>query len=374
MPGMIGWAVWAAMASSGPAVTAASAIAIDFDSGRVLCEKAADVPRYPASTTKILTGLMLLERLRLEDVVAAPPDTELVGGASLYMKPGEELRASDLLAAILLRSANDACHALAVHLEGGEDGFAEAMNERARQIGCRSTHFTNSHGLHDPRHRTTARDLALIAREAMGHEKFRKTVARRRIAIQRPAAPQDALLVSRNKYLALDPTADGIKTGWTVPAGKCYVGSATRNGFRVITVVLKSEDWIADHRALLDWSFSHYERRPVLKKGELMGQVAVRGGKSDRVGALVARDLWALVRRGEPLSFGGMPSEARAPLDRGQPLGRVAVYQSGDKLGETALTAAHEVGVARSWWPWALAAAGTSVAMLGRRKRPRRRR
>lgn len=257
--------------ATSPSVSAESAIAIDAESGRVLWQKDADTSRFPASTTKIMTALLVLENLPLNEVLTAPKEIEGVGGSSLYMLPGERLTVHDALYAIMLRSANDVSVTVACRISGSVEKFADLMNERAKAIGCEHTHFHNPHGLNDPEHTTTARDLALIAREAMKHPLFAKIVRTPRYEISRPTVPQDQVLVSKNKWIRDDPSADGIKTGYTDPAGKCFVGSATRDGHRVITVVLKSQNWEADTAGLMDWSFARYQRRPLLEAGDRLG-------------------------------------------------------------------------------------------------------
>jgi D-alanyl-D-alanine carboxypeptidase (penicillin-binding protein 5/6) len=216
-------------------LAAKSAILIDERSGVVLFEKDADAIRYPASTTKVLTSLLLLELVPLDSAVSAPESCVQVEGSSLHLKPFEQVKAKDLLFGILLRSANDACHALAVHVSGSDEEFAKLMNQRASEIGCRRTHFVRPHGLHDDTHYTTARDLMLIAREAMKNDVFRQV-------------------------------------------GNCFVGSAMRNGYRFISVILNSPDWKADQKALMNWGFRSYQRSVVIKRGDEAMTVPVPGG------------------------------------------------------------------------------------------------
>jgi D-alanyl-D-alanine carboxypeptidase len=145
-------------------ITAESAIVIEASTGKVLFEKDADAKRYPASTTKIMTALLFLENVKPGEMITAPFDVEEVTGSSLHLKPYEQVPAEDVLYALLLRSANDAAYSVALHIGGSERRFAQMMTERAAAMGCTSTNFTNPHGLHDPQHYTTARDLAIIGR------------------------------------------------------------------------------------------------------------------------------------------------------------------------------------------------------------------
>lgn len=310
-------------------VSAQSAIVMDAATGRVLWEKDADTQRYPASTTKIMTALLLIENCRLDEVITAPPDVETVAESSLHLKPGEQVTARDMLYALMLRSANDAAYSVARHIGGSVEGFAQMMNARARDLGCTNTNFTNPHGLRDEKHMTTARDLALIARAAMTHPEFREVVKTVKYSITRSINKGDELLVSHNKWLLRDATADGIKTGFTIPAGQCYVGSATRNGYRLITVVLKSTDWQADHRQMLDWAFARFERKPLGSAGQITGTARVIGGESEEVAAALENDLYTILPKtslGQTLQPDIRLGEVKAPVAQGQRVGEI-VYR-----------------------------------------------
>ena len=267
-----------ALAAPMSPVSAESAIVVEASSGKPMWEKDAHSRRYPASTTKIMTALLLVENVALSTVIRAPRDVEQVPGSSLYLKPFEAVTAEDLLYALLLRSANDAAYTVAVHIAGSQRKFAEMMNARARQMGCTGTNFTNPHGLHDSNHYTTAADLALIAREAMKNETFAKVAASEYRFIDRSMNTEDVLLVTHNKFLKQRDDATGIKTGWTNPAGRCFVGSAERDGLHVITVVLKSTDWNADSNVLADWAFESWTAEPVIGRGDVLAAVSVKGG------------------------------------------------------------------------------------------------
>ena len=278
--------------------TALSAIAIDAASGKVLWSKDPDTARFPASTTKIMTGLLLAEHCKPDDVIVAPWDVTLVKESSMHLKPKERVKAKDMLAALMLRSANDGCYAVAVQLAGSVAKFADMMNERARQIGCTGTHFHNPNGLNDPEHYTTARDLALIGREAMKNPLFASIVKTYKIRIERSINTKDTWMVNHNKLLSKDVTVDGIKTGWTVPAGRCFVGSTTRDGWRAITVVMKAKDWQKDTESLNDWVFARYGRRDKFEPGQVVAEVPVAGGSRASVPVVTDRPAYNLVVRG----------------------------------------------------------------------------
>lgn len=311
-------------------VTAKSAIIIDADSGKVLWEKDPDTARYPASTTKIMTGLLLVENCLPTDVIVCPKDIDKVTESSLHLKPGEKLTAKDMLYGLMLRSANDGCVAVACHISGSVPKFVELMNKRAKELGCTNTFFHNPNGLNDPQHKISAHDLARIARAAMQYDLFRKVVRTQKTTIVRSMNTKDVFLVNHNKWLPKDATADGIKTGWTIPSGKCYVGSATRNGYRVITVVLKSEDWQVDNQNMLKWAFDNHERPLYAKKGSEVSKAPVSLGEVSSVGALVDADVYHIERKGAAIPVQMTPSfdKLEAPILAGQPVG-TAVFTDG---------------------------------------------
>lgn len=309
-------------------LSAKSAIAIDAESGKVLYAKDAETPRFPASTTKIMTALLLIERRPPEAIITAPADIENVKEASMHLKPGERVSAHDMLYALMLRSANDGCVAVADDIAGSVPAFAEMMNERAKALGCTNTHFHNPNGLNDDDHTVSAHDLALIAREAMTHPEFREAVRTKKYKIQRSIDQADLWMVSRNKRLWNDPTADGIKTGYTVPAGHCYVGSATRNGFRVITVVFKSDHWQDDHAALLDRAFASYERKQVLSAEQPLGQISVKNGVKPLAEYGLNASILQTVRKGDTPQVIQHFNEMRAPVRKGDEVGTLEIVDS----------------------------------------------
>jgi len=286
-----------------PKVSAASAIAIDAESGKILWQKNADASRFPASTTKIMTAMLLIENCTADEVIVAPPDIEKVGESSMHLKPGERITAADMLYALMLRSANDGCVAVADHIAGSVPKFVEMMNAKAKALGCTNTHFDNPNGLNDPKHTTTAHDLALIARAAMRYPIFEQVVRTTKHVIKRdPKISRDDLMFNHDKLLMKDPSADGIKTGWTIPAGRCFVGSATRDGYRVITVVLKSQDWQKDDQILLNWAFADHNREYAFRPGQMLGPLPVEGGTSPSCAGLRPGSHLAQGRREEPAS------------------------------------------------------------------------
>ena len=281
-----------------PRIQASSAILIDADSGTVLFERNADERRPPASTTKILTAVMLLENVAPDELIEADKSASETDGSSLYMLPGEKIAASELVYALMLRSANDACVAVAKHIAGSQAAFADMMNRKAAEIGARHTHFSNPNGLPAKDHWTTARDLAIIASYAMRIPEFRKVVGTRYHTITRDPRNTDTFLKNRVKFLWHYPGADGIKTGFTVAAGRCFVGSATRRGWRLISVVLNSPDMFGETRQLMDYGFTAFEMRQVLPARGFETTVPVKDGTMSSVEAVTSKPLRIVVPRG----------------------------------------------------------------------------
>lgn len=213
-----------------------SYICIEADGGKVLDESNADARKYPASTTKILTALVVLENVPSDMKFRVPDCAVGVEGSSIYLKRGEVVKVGDLLYGLMLRSGNDAAVALAVATAGTVERFAAMMNERARRAGARNSHFVNPHGLHDNDHYTTARDLALITAEAYRNEDFRRIVSTSSITVGE--GENTRVLYNKNKLLSQVEGANGVKTGYTTKSGKCLVGGAVKDGVQRISVVL----------------------------------------------------------------------------------------------------------------------------------------
>ena len=366
----------------GPDVTAASAIVMDADSGKVLFQKNANVPRFPASTTKVMTSLLLVEKVLPEEQIVAPSDVESITGSKMHLKPGEKVPAKDMLYALMLRSANDGCYAVALHIAGSVPAFAKLMNQRAQEIGCTHTNFHNPNGLNDPQHLTTAHDLALIAREAMKYPEFQDAVKTTSYSIRRSMDQKDTLMVNKDKLLIFDPSSEGIKTGWTIPAGHCFVGASTRNGYRVISVVLKSKDWKADTEALWDWAFDNHDRELITTANEPLQDLKVDGGAEDKVSVASPRDLYLTVPKGvQPEYQMTIKPEPviEAPIAIGQRIGTILITDSqGAKMFVPAV-ATKEIprrGIAQAatqdWKPWlGLTLVGGTLYVRGRSRRSR---
>ena len=239
--------------ASVPTVSAQAAIMIDGSTGQVLYEKNSRQHMYPASTTKILTAIIAIERGRLDDTVIVSRHAFDQEGTTAYLEVGEHRTLEELLYGMMLPSGNDAAMAIAEHIGGSADGFVDMMNEKAKALGALDSHFVTPSGLHDPDHYTSARDLALIARYAMTDPIFARIVSTHEYTL--PGGAQPRHFINLNKLLWTYPEATGVKTGYTPEAGHTLVGAAERNGRKLIVVLMKGDlqGIYRDAQALFDF-------------------------------------------------------------------------------------------------------------------------
>ncbi len=310
-------------------VSAKSAIIVDEATGQILYKKDIHTPRYPASTTKIMTGMLLIENCLPTDWIVAPKGVDKIERSSMNLRVGEKVSARGMLYALMLRSANDGCVAVAHHISGSVPEFSKLMNKRAKDIGCLHTNFNNPNGLNDKKHTTTAYDLSLMAREAMKYEEFRQVVKTQKKTIVRSMNHEDLLMKSHNRWLEKDETADGIKTGFTRDAGRCYVGSVTRDGYRIITVILNSEDWQVDHKAMVEWVYANHKRTIAAPAGAEVSRIPVPNSTPEALSVVTNEDVSYLKRSGvEPKVEVNLTSEVKAPLSAGTQVGEATFSDS----------------------------------------------
>lgn len=306
-----------------------------------------------------MTTLLLLEKCRPDELVVAPPDVASVKEASLNLKPGEGVRVKNLAYALMLRSANDGCYSVAKHIAGSNAAFADIMNARAVEIGCRNTHFANPHGLHNSEHYTTPYDLCLMGREAMQREDFREIVRTKRKVIDRSMNFKDRLMENHNKILWLDPSADGIKTGFTNPAGHTYVGSATRDGMRIIDSLMFAPKWKDDHKQMLNWAFSEYEVKIAQLRGMLPDEMVRAVGLT--CGVELRENAYACVHRtGDLIETNIELGGAKRPFRAGDEVGFLVVKDKDGFVQRHPIFATSDEPVATS----AAATAGGSSRLL----------
>ena len=311
------------------AVSARRAYVLDAVSGRVLFEKNSCEQSLIASTTKIMTALVVCEQCNVLDRMRIPKEAVGIEGSSMYLREGEILTLQELLYGLMLSSGNDAAVALAIYCGGTGEGFAEMMNDKARILGLTGTHFENPNCLDSPGHYSTARDLAVLASYAMENPVFAKTVSAKSVKIG------ERYLTNHNKLLWRVEGAEGVKTGFTKAAGRILVSSATRDGRRIIAVTLDDpNDW-QNHAAFLEDGFARYAVQTVITQGQKLGTVEVLGGESQRVEVLAAEDFsYALAQEEHPQTALPGPGFVYAPAVEGADAGYAYVLINGKAVGK----------------------------------------
>lgn len=372
-----------------PVTTSTAALVMDAENGQVLYEKEADRKMYPASTTKIMTALLALEKSSLDEMVEVSSEASSVDGSRVGLQPGEKLPMEHMLYMLMLTSANDSAEAIAEHLGGSAAGFAGLMNRRAGELGAGDTHFTNPHGLPDPEHYTTARDLALIGREAMRNEAFRRIAGTVNIKLDRRKYMSPELLQSVEKLEQVHGPlqedfythnrlltggysgyqgANGIKTGYTVDAGQCIVASARRDGREMIAVVLNSQGsslW-TDAAALMDYGFQAFAPVELITPRQMITDAPVKNGSENAVLETAGYFYYnfpvgenpEVTRRVE------LDENIEAPLAAGEQLGELVLEAQGRELGRVALVTVSAVPRSTASYPWVWPAGGAVVLLL----------
>lgn len=256
-----------------PAITAEAAVVMELDSGKVLYGKNEHQRRPPASLTKVMTGYLAVKQQNLQQVVTVSEQAAGTGESSLNLKVGDQLTFENLLYGALLKSANDACVALAEQMAGSEAVFVHNMNLQACLLGCSNTNFCNSNGLPAENHYSSAYDLAVMTRAAMQQETFANIVQQQQYRV-RWVDGRQLLVHNTNRLLREYPGAIGVKTGTTNEAGQCLIAVAQKEGKRIIVVVLKSKNRFYDAEALLDYGLSAQRRSVILSNREQSDRLA----------------------------------------------------------------------------------------------------
>lgn len=321
-----------------PSVAAGAVVLADLDTGQILWGTEADERRPIASITKIMTALIVTQRTDPSDVVTVSPDATApapsAAAAELGLVPGERISIQDLLYALLLQSANDAAVALAEHVAGSVEGFVEEMNAEARRLHLADTRFTSPNGLDDTGY-SSARDLAVLTRAAFESPLFASIVRTKFHRIPSPSG-RPRMIQNRNVLLWLYPGALGVKTGFTTPAGFCVVAAATRDGLRLVAVVLgEPGEPFSDAAAVLDYGFGSFERRELVVGGQGFGSVAI-GGRDVRVSA--GSGLTGLVPVGARIQLVvTVRPDVAFPPAMGEPVGYLKVSAPNLRLGRVPL-------------------------------------
>lgn len=355
-----------AAAAAGPAELTGdfkSAIVIDADTGLVLMASNARERRQPASMLKMMTELIVLEHvadgdLKMDDLVRVSANASNMGGSQVYLKHNSEFTVRDLLRALAIQSANDAAVALAEHVAGSTEAFVDLMNMRARELGMDDTHFQSVHGLppgwkQEP-DLTTAYDLSLLGRELVKHPEALEWGSTKTAPFKNGTF---TTLYNPNKLIGKFRGLDGIKTGFTGPAGFCVTASAVQKGKRLISVVMgcsTDEARATETSRLLTYGFNAYKQVAIIPEAGVLleKEIKIKGGKKKTAPVSIAESLTVSVpnsREGDLVLENRLPEEVEAPLPQGAPLGEVVVLLDGRKLGSVPLVLAEAVEKG-NWW------------------------
>lgn len=314
--------------AEGETGSAQAAVAIDSVSGSILTGRNYNTPMGMASTTKIMTGILALEHGNLADVVTIHPSASGIEGSSIYLNPGEKVTLETLVYGLLLKSGNDAAVAIAQHISGSEAEFVKLMNNKAAELGLTNTHFVNPHGLYADNHYTTAYELALIFRYCMKNPEFVKITGAKVYTEVPPEERTARVIYNANKLLGMYEYTDGGKPGYTPETGRTLVASASKDGWRVITVTLNStkEDW-QEHMNMFNEAFGTYSLQKVISKGDGLGTFCVKGGEYNEVAVVTAADVYVPVKNGTQAgkTIDVQQRTLEAPVASGQDMGYASV-------------------------------------------------
>lgn len=332
-----------------PTVNASGYLLVDVESGQVLSEQNADARLEPASLTKIMTAHVVFseikaDRISLQDMVLISEKAWKMTGSKMFIEVNKQIPVEALLKGLIIQSGNDAAVALAEHVAGSEEAFAELMNKHAAQLGMNGTHFVNASGMPDENHYTTPRDIALVTEATiLEYPEFYKWYAEKEYTYNNIKQP------NRNRLLWRDESVDGVKTGHTEAAGYCLVSSAKRDGSRLVSVIMgtKSDSArIVESRKLLNWGFRFFETSTLLKQAEELKSVKIWKGETDTLSVGVGSDVVIRYPRDmkDKLSAKlSVTTPLEAPVAKGQQVGSINIMLQDNKLKIVPLVALEDV-------------------------------
>jgi len=328
-----------------------SAILVDVKTGETLYQKKSDSQMYPASITKIMTVILAIEKGKLDDIVMVSRNAATQDGTRIYVEEGEKVRLHDLLYGALLNSGNDAAVAIAEHIAGSVDGFVEMMNEKARELGMKNTHFANPDGLPDKNHITSAHDMSLLAIYAMKNPLFREIASSKTYDPQWIGTNVHAMLQNHNRLLWEYPYATGLKTGYTVASKSTIVASAKKDGRELVAVVLKSDprEYFQDAIQLLDYGFDNTRLFPILKMEEksatLNGNVIHYIPKENPYTVMMNGQIPDLELKSHFNPVKNISLFDRVLVKKGQTIGKLDIISHGVTINTVDLIATKEVDI-----------------------------
>lgn len=342
------------------APAAKSAIVMDMDTGKVVYEKEADLRLPPASITKIMTMLLVMEaieagKLDWQDEVRTSERAASMGGSQIFLEPGEIMTVEDLMKGVAIASANDASVALAEHVAGTEENFVRMMNEKAKELGLTNTHFVNTNGLPAPEHYTSARDIAVMSRELLKHDEITRFTGLYEDYLRKDS-DRPFWLVNTNRLVKFYDGMDGLKTGYTSEAKYCLAATAKRGDMRLIAVVMGAPNPKERNKTItqmLDYVFNHYQIHPIYRAGDRLDTVTVDKGEKTKLDLIAPSQISVLTKKGESVdefkTTVHKPPFLLAPVQKGDVVGRVTVERNGTLETELDITAQEDVAKASYW-------------------------
>ncbi|MBR1729464.1 MAG: D-alanyl-D-alanine carboxypeptidase [Selenomonadaceae bacterium] len=328
-----------------PNMTATSAVVIEAKTGHIIYQRDAHRKMFPASTTKMMTLITALEYGNLDEIVTVSNNASGAEGSTLWLEVGEKIPLGDLLSGMMMISGNDAAIAIAEHVDGSVPKFAAHMTKRAKELGAKDTNFTNANGLPDENHYTTAYDLAILAAYGYSLDHFEEIVSTKEKIFPWVHDPAH-LLRNENQMLWLYQGGNGVKTGYTDAAGRCLISASNRNGVQLIAVVLDSVYMWNDSIALLDYGFSKVENSTLIRSNETVDNVPIISGRKHTMPVKTTDEIVMPVFKDDNEAYKinyDIPSFLRAPIKKGDTVGKVRVLCDGQEVAETNVVATSDV-------------------------------
>lgn len=335
-----------------------SSILMEYSSGNILYENNSDEELSPASMTKVMTMLLIMEaleaeKIKLNDMVVVSPNAARMGGSQVFLEAGSSMSVEELLKAIAIASANDASVALAEHINGSTTAFVAKMNEKCRAIGCTNTNFMNVHGLDESSHYSSAKDMARISRELLKHKDVLKYTTIYEEYLNKPDGTS-TWMVNTNKLIRYYSGVDGLKTGFTSDAGYCLSASAERNNMRLISVVMKAPTTKArtdDTVELLNYGFGNFKIKIILDTKADLGKLEVIGGKEKTVNLKLTKDATNLenINEEKKYSYKIKTNVVKAPVKVGDIVGKLEVIGNNKVINHVDITVSKDVKKANIW-------------------------
>ncbi|WP_069839436.1 D-alanyl-D-alanine carboxypeptidase DacF [Bacillus sp. F56] len=333
---------------------AKSAVLIERDTGKVLYNKNSNERLAPASMTKIMTMLLIMEaldkgKIKMSDKVRTSEHAASMGGSQIFLEPGEEMTVKEMLKGIAIASGNDASVAMAEFISGSEEEFVQKMNKKAKELGLKNTAFKNPTGLTEEGHYSSAYDMAIMAKELLKYESITKFTGTYEDYL-RENTDKKFWLVNTNRLIKFYPGVDGVKTGYTGEAKYCLTASAKKGNMRAIAVVFGAstpKERNAQVTKMLDFAFSQYETHPLYKRNETVAKVKVKKGKQKLIELTTSEPISILTKKGEDMNNVKkeikMKDNISAPIQKGQELGTLVLKKDGEVLAESPVAAKEDM-------------------------------